>query len=191
MNEYYYYLGLIAADGYLTRHGVGLDLCEKDIIFACAKHFKCHEPKQHGNLWRVLISDKELRQTIVNKRIRTPYKKDMVWPSIPKKYTNHFIRGYFDGDGSATLEDNGRGTIRTRANIRGPKLFLEGLHKHIGIGGINHSHPRCSTITIGTPLLKKFIHIIYKNSTIHIKYKHDRLMSATSLVTGSSKTFSD
>jgi len=114
-----------------------------------------------------------------------------VWPSIPKKYISHFIRGYFDGDGSASVENNGQGYVRTRANIRGPKLFLVGLHKQIGFGGINHKHPLCSAITIGTPLLKQFVKLIYKDSTVTIKHKHDRLMSATSLVTGSSKTFSD
>lgn len=188
MNEFYYYLGLLAADGYLTRYGVGIDLNDHYLVEALAKYFKCHEPRVYGSKARALISNDAVNE-LMRTYLRTPRKDTMIMPPIMRGCFSHFLRGYFDGDGSATLEDNGRGSIRTRVSIRGPYKFLVSLHKQVPLGTVHSHNPKCAQWMIGTPDVPQFTKYIYSNSSIHLVRKCDRLVSATNLVIDSSKNF--
>lgn len=188
MNEFYYYLGLLAADGYLTRYGVGIDLNDHYLVNSIANYFGCHEPKVYGYKARALINDKSINE-IMRTYLRTPHKDTMVMPPIMEGFFSHFLRGYFDGDGSATIENNGRGYIRTRVSIRGPYNFLCELRTNLPIGTVHNHNPRCGQWVIGTPNVPAFTEYIYKDSSIHLVKKCARLVSATNLVIGSSKNF--
>lgn len=68
----------------------------------------------------------------------TPKKSNTIdFPKVPKKYLNHFVRGYFDGDGHvsfSTTKGSQNQTIIKHLRIyftSGSIAFLQGLNKYI------------------------------------------------------------
>ena len=77
----------------------------------------------------------------------TPRKSfTMLFPTVPREFLPHFVRGYFDGDGCAHIAPTTTGTSRLLTIFTsGSKSFLETLHGHLkseaGImGSTLHSH---------------------------------------------------
>ncbi len=63
----------------------------------------------------------------------TPRKSfTMLFPTVPKKFLPHFVRGYFDGDGCAHIARTATGITRLLTIFTsGSKSFLETLHGHL------------------------------------------------------------
>ena len=75
-----------------------------------------------------LVSDIEKLGVIENKTLV------LTFPELPTELVHHFIRGYFDGDGSVFLCNDPRpeyDNIYLGINICGTKEFLEGLTHHL------------------------------------------------------------
>lgn len=77
----------------------------------------------------------------------TPRKSfTMQFPTIPKGFLPHFVRGYFDGDGCAHIARTATGATRLLTIFTsGSKSFLKTLHRHLqaeaGItGNTLHAH---------------------------------------------------
>jgi len=116
------------------------------------------------------------------------------FPKIPPKMLNHFIRGYFDGDGCAFLERKIgiSGKLITKrllsAFTSGSKLFLEGLsNKLIKITGekeirIYKSH-RSYQLRYGTKSSINLFRFMYNNAQkgLHMQRKFDKFKKYFSL----------
>lgn len=105
-------------------------------------------------------------------------------PIIPHNLYNHFIRGYFDGDGSiCSYYDSYDKRQRNCLEILGTELFLlemqtifvrecnvkqTKLHK-------THSYGITRIQYKGNSSIIKIREYLYKNATVYINYKHDRM----------------
>lgn len=145
-----YFLGFIYADGFITKpsHGqniLGLTLAEIEPIDKFKKYIqtnkkvgyykktssysnKSYEYKLALNSDK-LVSDIEKLGVIERKTLT------LTFPNLREDLIPHFIRGYFDGDGSVFLHKDSREEYSYNEylgiNICGTKEFLIALTKHL------------------------------------------------------------
>lgn len=136
-----YFLGLMYADGWNDeKHTkIGIQLSEKDsgILEIFKKDINYSGPLlfqnknlKNTNSVRLVIGDKYLSKSAANLGLvqnKTKILKNI--PNIPSDLIRHFIRGYFDGDGSVIISKNKRGTKDTLTiSIVGMEEFLNKLN---------------------------------------------------------------
>lgn len=110
-----YWLGFILADGYLTNNGgFGIELAQKDIghleKFKTAIEYKGDIKIYNKNSTfgeqtncRIFIKNNQIAHDLVKLGITLDKSNTGVFPKIPEDFFPHMIRGYFDGNGSATI----------------------------------------------------------------------------------------
>lgn len=104
---------------------------------------------------------------------------------IPQPLINHFIRGYFDGDGCVCIKKRkDRKSINSMAyqlTFTGREEFInciqEQLMLEIGINKIKLEVPTNNFAKVlhygGRCVVSKILNYLYKNATIYLKRKHD------------------
>lgn len=179
-----YILGMWMADGYngLNNRIAALTLHKKDedIIFKISEileykgKIKLNETK---NQYSIRLGSKYFCKDL--DRLGCMQAKSLIlsWPeNIPSEYLNHFIRGYFDGDGSIYLNKN---TNQYGITILGTKDFCENLNKQlsflIGIKNIKiHPNKKTRIYRIGgNKQVKKLVEWLYKDATIYMNRKYE------------------
>ncbi|MDD4980480.1 MAG: LAGLIDADG family homing endonuclease [Candidatus Omnitrophica bacterium] len=157
--EMAYVLGYFAADGcmFINPRGskyISFTSCDREILqkvkrMLGSEHKFSVKNRQNRN-WKdaftLQIGSKEMYQDLIKKGFMPKKASRFKLPAVPKKYMRHFIRGYFDGDGSVTYgyfkrkDRNNKMTsylltCLSSANLR----FLRGISKvlkeNIGING--------------------------------------------------------
>lgn len=145
-----YFLGFIYADGFITKRSqgqniLGLTLAEIEPIDKFKKYIQTDKKvgyykKSNGYSDKsyeyklALISDKLVSDIeklgVVERKTLT-----LTFPDIREDLIPHFIRGYFDGDGSVFLYKDSREEYSYNEylgiNICGTKEFLVALTKHL------------------------------------------------------------
>lgn len=101
---------------------------------------------------------------------------------IPKEYMNHFLRGYFDGDGFISDYAPKPG-MRPRFSVVGNKEFIEGFQLEL-IKGTNlnlnklMNHAKTGNLRTleygGTNVVKTIREYLYKDATIFLERKKQR-----------------
>lgn len=109
-----YLLGLIFADGHIHKNGyyLNLDLAERDVelldmlktyIFGDSCEIKyCKRIIESTNkvYLKLVVSSKEICDDLKMFGLTNDKSFSIKFPSIKQEFYRHFIRGYFDGDGS-------------------------------------------------------------------------------------------
>lgn len=97
---------------------------------------------------------------------------------VPEKLINHFIRGFFDGDGSITKTYNKTyNKYIYGINITSTLEMCEWLKSIFGFGSVLKEKRRENTYYFtfgGNNQLKFFYDFLYKNSTIWMDRKYNR-----------------
>ena len=138
-----YFLGFIYADGFITKRSqgqsiLGLTLAEIEPIDKFKKYIQTD--KKVGYYKKTnSYSDKsyEYKLALISDKLVADIEKlgvterktlTLTFPDLREDLIPHFIRGYFDGDGSVFLHDS---EGRLGINICGTKEFLTTLSKHL------------------------------------------------------------
>lgn len=178
-SEKAYWLGFLYADG-CTHNGsseVSIQLTDKEHIekFKQAigainhKIVEIHDTRWENakTLYMFSIKDKQLH-TDLCKWGCVPNKTFLInkIPNIPRDYVSHFLRGYFDGDGSLHY-------LKSTNNFRisftcGSVEFLEDIQKELGTSlsirnekGTNSNYLQIS----GRHQVERILNYLYKDST--------------------------
>lgn len=201
-----YFLGFLFADGFVGNekfNNVVLSIQEKDKVILDV--FK-KELNFTGNI-RIGKSSSSYKKTscqyIINfssehmaKTLRayglTKNRKEIIKDiplCVPKNLIHHFIRGYFDGDGSVTKYNKkcnvklANGSIKTysyekiKVDLICNKDFGENILKHIGINSFHFSKSKCNLYYLSIQADKEveiYKNYIYNNATIFLKRKYDK-----------------
>lgn len=158
LNFLYYLAGLIASDGTIEDEGrnrvrIGLNKKDEEILYKLKnKIFKNAETVnmyERENGYRVdgtlkesttlSISDKNLIIFLKSLGITKNKTKTLVIKEedIPTQYMHHFIRGYFDGDGSVSVSENIKtGNIYLSCSLVGGNGSMEMIHRILNNNGI-------------------------------------------------------
>lgn len=125
-----YVLGLLYADGYMPRSksSFSLSLKEKDFL----EHIKYVLESTHPikkskvqELYTLSIGSSKMIKDLLNRGLTPRKSLKIKFPTIPDNYISHFIRGYFDGDGSLHRQ-KGYNTY-TAEVVTGSKDFILSL----------------------------------------------------------------
>lgn len=186
-----YLLGFIYADGYITSkrcdkyYTLGITLSEKDRLFLqkILNIFNIYLNKKYEmkyqektKSYKILICNVELVDNLIRLGIKpqkTYSNEDFIFTNIPDKFKRHFIRGYFDGDGTIGIYKN-----KARINIVSlNKVLLESILKYIHTyiftkGNIRLDKKYYRLYFSGNPSCKYFLNYLYKDSTIYLEHKY-------------------
>lgn len=190
-----YWLGLIAADGCITSANYfAITLKDEDILKELKKdlHFSgdIYSPQsKYGIYYRINFSSKkicnDLRKLGISENKSLTYNN---FPNIRHGLIRHFIRGYFDGDGSiggyTTTTYNPKNISKVKnysMNIIATEQFCKNLYEEIYSeigykGKINKSYNSKFMFyyTIyKNSALKDFYWYIYHNCSIYLKRKYN------------------
>ena len=194
-----YWLGFLYADGNINELRNRFDLTlsikdknhlekfrdyivpDKDILIRPAR-INIYPGKEYY-CCRLVVSNKKIVDNLVKQKCLWSKTFDIEFPNfIPKKYMNHFIRGYFDGDGCITSGINKGKNIYRAGFTCANKDFLEDLINflNINVGMSKHkivldkkSHAKDMFWCAKEDLIK-FYNYLYKNATIYLDRKYNK-----------------
>lgn len=143
-----YWLGFLAADGYIcSSKVVGCKLGIKDVehLKKLGMFFKTDMPiylgKNNGEFsadggtsWAALTVTSRIMYNDLSKFFSNKKSSTLEFPVIDDELVRHFIRGYFDGDGSVfpvRLKKYGREYVYCGASILGREVFLQKLYPYL------------------------------------------------------------
>lgn len=184
-----YILGFLYADGY-NRDGVGIrmNLAEKDKlhlqkmsdIIGSEKplRFIPIDIPNRQNQWSLDLNSVYLSQKM--KELGMMPKKTLIltFPDwMPDNLLNHFIRGYFDGDGCMSWNNKG-GNV----TFASTESFCKSLKEIFSFYCNSHSsiYKRKNAYILslgGRNQIKRVFDFLYKDATLYLERKHDKFIS--------------
>lgn len=172
-NEFQYFLGWIASDGNISKtlYTVSLSITDNEVIEKFTKLFPTanlymHNYNHRKTMYQLNIGSKELA-TRINAMGITPNKSYTL--SFPiEKWTSHFLRGFFEGDGHVRTTNPGARYTRYEAGfVSASEVFMEQLCLFLSNNGIKtHTakEKNCYRVRIaGKENLFVFYNLIYKD----------------------------
>lgn len=183
-----YWLGFLYADGSIThnikskRYVIEVSLSIKDILHLekFKKFLNCNNQikiRNKTNSCRILIYSKKMCEDLI--KLGCIPKKSLIlkFPNetqVPKHLINHFIRGYFDGDGCISFKTNSNSP---KIDLLGTLDFVKTLntiYKDSIISKdkrhLNNTYSLRFKIKDGV----NFLYDIYNNSNIYLDRKFDK-----------------
>jgi hypothetical protein len=178
-----YWLGFLYADGAVwgSRY-VALWLKESDAghVERFRRFLDCEHPLRLDPKRKavgITVVSRLLYDGLVKQGCVPRKSLKLSFPTVPSKLESHFIRGYFDGDGSAYL---GGGT--PTLSFVGNKDFLEAIHSRINaaVNGNGRLHPHCRSAAwyltyrgeFQVPVVRDGL---YQAATVWLPRKRERL----------------
>lgn len=199
-NEYKaYFLGLLSADGNITSNDkikrVSITLKKEDCyILEEMKNqikytgdIKYYMDKTYNSEYGIFqyFSSGKLYNNLIELGI-LPNKTfifdfSYTYNKIPDNLKHHFIRGYFDGDGSITIskiKSNGKNRLTFKFKITGTHDTCNYISKILNIDTKIYTYKRCvDTCDLETSKKEKIVEIydiMYNDANIFFKRKKDR-----------------
>ena len=190
-----YWLGFMYADGYITNSsnqkqvGLALGLDDRDHLELFKSHIQASYPiKEYTTnsfgtpvkYVRLLMTSDGLYTDLVEKGVIKNKSLTLTFPTnqkVPPELMNHFIRGYFDGDGSFSKHSSGY-----IVKICGTKEFLHSLSDVIGFPDRSLTKRKQDTknswcLEIGGRLqVLQISRYMYDQATIYLPRKYQRYM---------------
>lgn len=187
-----YWLGFIYADGCITsdsKHQLIIELSAKDkcilekFIKSICGNIKIRENK-HGV--RISVCQKEFTKNLLTKGVIPQKSLKLEFPSseiVPEYLVKHFIRGYFDGDGSITYNryfDKTRNKSYgiSEFSVLGTNNFIDCVSKIIPSSKHKIKHETRNTNVYkyriyNRPDIIMVFHYLYDDASIYLGRKYD------------------
>lgn len=195
-----YWLGFMFADGYISnndnRYGqdqFGLSVAEEDIdsLYQFKEALNATNPVHTYNrnshtkgqpLCRLQLTSQQTVNDLIRLGCGKQKSRSLQPPTnVPNELVIHFIRGFFDGDGSITKSKNNRykstdGYVYG-INITTTKAIADWLQAYFDMGSVVKESRREFTYYYslgGHRQVIKFYHILYDKATVYMKRKYLR-----------------
>lgn len=193
-----YILGFLYADGYngFEKSTISLSLQEDDfeILEAIRKEIGSEKPLEYidysekhdfgytyKNQYRLLMFSKHMCETLKNIGMIQNKSLELSFPDIDPTLYSHFIRGYFDGDGSVFFYNTNCSVTITSTKVFCQKIkeILEHeLGIHVGIYDASNKNEITKVASIsGKNQVKLFYEYIYNNASLYMDRKFQKFSS--------------
>lgn len=190
-----YFLGLMYADGCIHSTNPRmlislqeedkyiLELFKEELEFNGYLYFKpCENTK---NQFTLEITSQKLKDNLIN--LGCIPKKSLIlkFPNnfqVPNELLHHFIRGYFDGDGSVGITDrliNGKEYKEQFIQFIGSNNFIDGLSKELDFltkfntSSTNNENNKQIAIKSKLDFIRMY-EFLYKDATIYLHRKYNK-----------------
>lgn len=135
-----YVVGFAFADGAVAPRRNRLVLAQSDPEILTAIQSAVPNPtalaySTGAKCWRLTISDTPIE--VLRSYALVPNKTALGWfPSVPAEFARHYVRGFFDGDGSISISSRGLNQRTPRLSfVAHLRSFLEGVATAITASG--------------------------------------------------------
>lgn len=194
-----YLLGWLATDGCVQyipnkRYGLRWELADLDAVETIRDILESDHPIHErnpgtGKLYSLYIRGKYISQRAMNLGIPPRKTHSLKFPPVPKKVMRHFLRGVFDGDGSAFLLNRKEGKVLGTKFCGASKAFIEEignvLKNEIGlIPKIYEDKENFWTLKYGATESFALLKYLYEDCEYFLKRKKDILGEAFILNAG-------
>ena len=196
-----YFLGLLYADGYnqVSVHSVSIQLHKKDseILEKFRGFTNSNSPlfkTKTDNCFRLTFNNLKMSNDLEKLGCIQKKSKRIRVPKIQMNLLNHFLRGYFDGDGSVFVyrtkiinkrKDKIYYGLRFGLNFTGNSKFIKDIY-YILTKQIKSNNAislvkenRCENVSMvnvsGTSVIK-ILRFLYKDSSVYMKRKYEKFM---------------
>lgn len=191
-----YFLGLLYADGTISgglrRYTIDISLQESDFLILekfrdclCSNKpltKRIKNKPNHKNMIRLTITNKKLHKDIIN--LGCVPKKSLIlkFPTenqVPNHLLRHFIRGYFDGDGSIYRNKQKNVSIDIYSSLVFNSEVQNVVAKELKIYNIKlfprkSSHNSGGSFRLHGTNAKCFLDWIYKDAIVYLQRKYNR-----------------
>lgn len=188
-----YWLGFIYADGCIYkgdspnsyRLQINLKAADKNILIAfqdaIESEYKLQDKKVNGKDAALLkINSTKMCLDLMRYGVVPRKSSGCKFPvEVPKELERHFIRGYFDGDGSVNKQSKAEKDKRYRICIVGAEEFLIATQAKLCKEGINVSIDKAGRSkayrldAYSKDNLRLFFEYLYSDSSIYLQRKYD------------------
>ena len=188
-----YFLGFIYADGfiYLKKNFlIGIEIHQKDIelLHLFKQAVSSQSPIKLCNYEdrtsaKIRLFSKHMTEELIKKGVTERKSLILRFPTpdmVPNHLLHHFMRGYFDGDGSIKRNKNQKRSIQVEIVSSNDFCmgYMKKLNELASVNIIKMQHPggeHYSTFTYcGRNVVKNIYNFLYKDSTLFLKRKYDR-----------------
>jgi len=185
-----YFLGLLYADGNISKNMIRLQLQAKDkkILQIFKKKLNSNLPIRLRNCFRfskqdqflIYIISQKMTNDLIDKGCMRCKSLILKFPNnkqVPYHLIHHFIRGYFDGDGCICLSGP-LFTITSTEDVCQNINIIINEHTKIGIKKLS-KHPNNITKNYrvgGSKQLKKIFDFLYKDANFYLQRKYQKFL---------------
>lgn len=191
--ELYYFLGFVAADGYISNNDIeiGLNIQDKNLLeqfrdLICPDKPIYNKNRTNSCTLKISCKSKINRFKDFFSMVSNKKHEEMIFPNIEDKYVRHFIRGYVDGDGTIDTTKGYKGNrvyLGLRLRILGNYKFLYELNKKTKLiyphktNAINKKgKENVYIITYNFSTAKALLKWIYEDSNIYLNRKYTKFL---------------
>ncbi|WP_261128980.1 LAGLIDADG family homing endonuclease [Bacillus sp. Marseille-Q3570] len=172
-----YILGLFTADGLVSQHAQLVSITQKEpyILDEIKQELRTEQPlyrvKRNG-VYTLNLHSKIMKEDLINIHDLNPCKSnDVLFPYVPEEFLHHFIRGYFDGDGSINYKGY------TIIFVGGSGEFMKALQEILIAKGFKTNlvtqNKHFRLFISGRKSIQMFAEWIYKDKNLYLKRKYD------------------
>lgn len=189
----YYFLGFVAADGYISEDSIEIALNKKDeeLLIKFRDAIVPDKPVNDKKVSNAKVLKLGMKSKIKDFKkfygMTTSKKHDeIVFPNIKDEYVKHFIRGYIDGDGTIDTTKGYRDDkvyIGPRLRILGNESFLKILNaktKEVYFHRTNaitkKGKENVYYISYNFSTAKNILDWLYKDATIYLERKYNKYL---------------
>lgn len=99
--------------------------------------------------------------------------------TVPEHLEHHFIRGYFDGDGSVFHDYNDRGCPQVKWMLLGTDVFLDAVIEKMDLPPKNHYYKKGNAYSLQYTAghAKQIYDYLYEDATIYLSRKHQKFVN--------------
>lgn len=179
-SKYNYVISLTCKDlDHITKFKNSLESSHKIITSYSSKS----NYKQDSHLYKIALYSEKMLNDLISKGCvekKTFLLKFPTKDQVPKELVSHFIRGYFDGDGSISYGKKYKGFV----DICGIYPFLNGIRNYLGLNKNMHIYKdkrkesECWSIKLSSKKnVDLFYNKIYKDSIISMNRKKEKFIT--------------
>jgi intein-encoded DNA endonuclease-like protein len=193
--EQAYWLGFLFADGNIDENRNALELSlqisDKEHLEKFYKFLDCQrDVKTDSYRCRTSLTHKDLIKDLVNIGCTSRKSLSIQFPILPKKLRKHFIRGYFDGDGSITKSLKSD-ILYTSVNIASGSqefvkeivsIFNEETKSNCKQTGHKSKSSNIHLVCLKNTLCKSFLNWLYKDANIYMQRKYERYLNSIAVL---------
>lgn len=185
-----YWLGVLYADGNITNNTVS---CKRIFLTSTDKEWvedflkaiqstntpklEKHNKFKDANVWKAAISSPKMHSDLNNLGCTAVKSMTIRMPNIKNELVHHFIRGYFDGDGTVGIYKNNKKLdwmVLKSGFCSGSEKFIKDLLNIIPVKNkkIYHTNKNLYLANFSLNDSISLYNYLYKDATIYLKRKH-------------------
>lgn len=193
-----YWLGFIYADGFIEskrknsnqKFGLTLNSIDEEHLSKFKSHIKATNPIKYytgsgynpsGEFSKILLTSQKTVDDLKRLGVKENKTMTLVFPDtlkVPTSLVRHFVRGYFDGDGTIYCYKHKKYShINYHVSFTGTKEMIDGIKRFLNKEVVICSRHNAFYINIGgNPQVKNILDMLYKDASVYLERKHNKFL---------------